>query len=226
MNYIKYVVNSIKKALILNSIQAYIYIDSDENIDASYNARVKNDLLTGNTTFILQIEVNGNYYDALNPDKYYLLNKYISRITSGGEIEKRRIIAYDNITGQITIESGFSEDVLTTDALTLFTLDSIYLTDLTTIDYGGDYYNNIVKIRIDGYIKTKEDSKREKANNIIANLQDIYGSDRNLIIYDDSDNQIGYMFFDDNGSFTKISDSGSQEIKYLSSVVVKCFIKR
>jgi hypothetical protein len=220
------IVNSFQRYLYNSDIPCYIYTNTSENIDASFTCRSKTPLLSTDKTFTLQVKVGSNFYDALNSNPYYLINKYVKFLNTNSIITHIKIVGYDNTTGVVTLASDFGKAMATTDTFELVVLDSIFVTDLNQRDLGNQFCLQKRFVRFDMTIKTKEDSNKTKARKIIESLQNIFGSYRSCPIYNMSAVEISQLNFNDSGSYNPIYEKEEQIIAYLGSVACNYYVSR
>lgn len=99
------------------NIKAFVYNDNTLSRDISCN--IKTDLVGTETTFIVQSQG-----DDLTSIEFpnLLLYRYLE--FNG---ETRQIIQYDNTTGSVTIDSSFGFEIVSTDELTIKSLDEIFV---------------------------------------------------------------------------------------------------
>lgn len=223
------IINSIRNHFInKSSWNVYTYTDSSINITESIIGKSKIDLPLGSeTSFVFQVKVGENYYDAVNPnDNNYLLYRYILRTKLDGTQQFKRIDIYDNTTGNITINSAFGEAVTSTDELQIVVLDSLF------IDTSYDGFMNSPKgfrrnnISLEFMLKTKQDSKKEKIRNFIEVIQNSIIEDGYIISIYESDGVTtnANIKFKDEGNFRDITDSGEQLITYRGSFDIYYFV--
>ena len=99
------------------NIKAFVYNDNTLGRDISCN--IKTDLVGTETTFIVQSQG-----DDLTSIEFpnLLLYRYLE--FNG---ETRQIIQYDNTTGLVTIDNSFGFEIVSTDELTIKSLDEIFV---------------------------------------------------------------------------------------------------
>ena len=213
------IINSIKNHFINSSLwTVYTYIDSSIDTTESIIGRAKIDLPLGTEiSFIFQVKVDSDYYDAVNPDDTnYLLYRYILRTKSNGTQQFKRIDSYNSVTGLITLESAFGEAVETTDELQIVVLDSLFIDTSFEgmLNSPKGFRRNLMTLEF--MIKTKQDSKKEKMRDFIEDIQEIVSSNGYIVtIYNiDGITTKGFVKFEDEGRFNDITNSGDQLIFY------------
>jgi hypothetical protein len=140
----------------------------------------------------------------------FLLNRYITF----NDISKR-IIAYDNLTGEITIESKFDIPISTADELLLQIVDNVFIYKGAVIDslYGTNSAQQ-QNIRVYFRVTSKDDVRGERNEKILEQIKaTFYINQFNLKIYDDATHTtykgftgIGNTSFNDNTLDVKIND--------------------
>ena len=124
-----------------------------------------------------------------------LVGKTIRVEVADGEYIEDTIKTWNNITGVVVLDNGFSEDILSAYKMSILSENLIY------INLPKKYTNPKSRLismenfeRMDLYVKQKNDSNKEKINNILQNIQDLIFSNRGVfIIYnEDYSQQLGY----------------------------------
>ena len=218
------VVKSFEKYIKDNNIPVYVYSDTLENIDQFFTCRSKTPLTTLDDQFVLQVKVNDNFFDALNPNPTFLKFRYVKYNDNG--IKYIQIVDYNNTTGEIILEKPFSKDMGLEDEFELVVLDSIFVTMLSNRDLGNQRNNNQMFIRLDMHLKTKQDSNKSKMQNIIETLQSSLGNYRYAPIYNDEGIQISQLRFENNGSYNMKMEKEDNMIEFIGSVAGRYFVSR
>ena len=159
----KKIVKSFIKRLKDYGINLYLYDNSDIDISLQINGNSKTDLPLGTeTTFVLQDNDSGqDYIITLAGYEDYILNRYVRY-----KNEYIRITAYDNTTGEITLESGFGEAITSEDVFQVLVVDSMYVSSLMDIESTSTQYQNRKTEEIlDLRLQTKLDGDRQKISN-------------------------------------------------------------
>lgn len=229
MSVVNQILNSYKKFLYsIDDLGAYIYLDSDINIDDVIIARSKAEIPIGDTTFIIQGNKNETYSDIITTsDTTFLLNKYIMYTSSTNAVSYKRITSYNNTTGQIIIDSAFDDVAIVPIAKTfqIVTQYSIYINGETVDDVGGCNKFNETAIRFYMDIKTKKDAKKENIDSIIDKMKSEIGKYHNLPIYDVTlTTLVSYGKFEDSGRYNLTIDKGDQLIQYLGTTRIHYYV--
>ena len=223
------IIKSYKKFLDdISDLTAFVYTDSSINLDETLTARVETDLVGTETSFIIEANIEGDWYKFINPtDAYNPLHKFIKiTLPISGETKYYGITALNEATGQITIDSTFGEAVTTTDTFEIVVLDSIYLFHDTNRSVGGQSRFNQRMVRINMTIKTKEDASKVKNRNYQEYILGETGKYANAIIYDDNlITELGNMNFEhDTLTFNETIDSADQLVKFLGTMRVNYYM--
>lgn len=179
MSIINNILDSVEHYLITNpNIKAFIYTDNTLNQELTGN--VKNDLVGTETQFIIQ----NNGLD-LTSSEYpnFLLYRYLS---FNGEL--RQIIAYDNLTGEVTIDSAFGIPITTSDSINITLLDSIFIYEMNSFDdKNGTRLAQKTILPLYFRVTTKDDIKANRNKEIIEQIKNtFYSNNLSLKIYSDS----------------------------------------
>lgn len=164
------------------NIQTYIYTDTFIDVSQVYNCNPDNDLDGSETTFTPIDTVTGL---AITNTTYtdYLKYRYISLDT--GEFIK--IIAYDNITGEITLEKPIGEALSTTDTFDIVVLDSCFIELGNDIQDGMSNKNRRITSRVYLNLDTKQDSDKSKMYTYQQDFRNAIDNGMSKIpLYDDS----------------------------------------
>lgn len=168
----------------LNSIttlpEDLVFITRDSNRADIYNEGLTaGELITaGTVTFILNDE---------DGDPYQSEDDLVGWTLSFASYT-RRIIAWDSGTSTVTIDLGFSGNIPSGSALTLSHDKWIYIKMPYVVDGKGNNCNREQVPRVYMYVKTKDDSKKEKLYNVIENINNAIKSNcNNFNIYDDDE---------------------------------------
>lgn len=206
------------------NLTMFTYVDSAINIDDKEECRPKVDLPLGTeTTFILQIGDGSGFWDDAIDEEYYYLYRYIKFKNATNDYVYIKIIAYNNLTGEVTIENPFGEAIVYDDPdldMEIVVLDSLYINPLHIIPMGGSRCFTKEFERIDFVLKTKQDSKKRKMRSYIQSIKDwINLNYRSMSIYEETFTTIiGSATFVNDGDYAETLDSESQLVKYLCSV--------
>lgn len=179
MSLKKQIIDSIMYYLKLDGIKSFVYADNtwEQPFDNNINSKV--DLPLGTeTTFIVQI--NGADFTADYDD--FLLNRHIS--LNGVE---KRIIAYDRLTGSITIESAFGLGILSSDIMSIIIKDSVFIySGFEFDDRHGTNSAQLTYIQPYFTVKTKDDVRSIRNEEIIEQIKStFYKRKFGLKIFDD-----------------------------------------
>ena len=179
----------------ISNLKTLVYEDSSLDITQTFNISPQLDVGTGvNPSFIMLDNEDG--VPLISDTADYFLNWYF-KYTGGTDDEYLQIIAYNNITGEVTIEGNFSAGLLTTDTLNLFVLDALF------IDSGSEYQSymkmNATEETLPIFLRlqTKEDSDKKRIRNNAYSIKlDLIKKKKRLPIYEDgivSGGICGYM---------------------------------
>lgn len=204
----------------------YTYSNSQINIDDKEECRPKINLPLGTEiTFILQTGFNGFFDDAINLTyPYFYLYRYIKHKKADSSYQYIKIIAYNNTTGEVTIENPFGEAIdLSSIDMEIVVLDSLYINFNGSFTSGGRKYATKEFERIDFILKTKEDSDKRKMRTYIQTIKDwINYNGRFLVIYDETfATELDTGMFSTDGEYVEMLDSASQLVKYLGSLGIE-----
>lgn len=219
MSIINNILDSVEHYLITNpDIKAFIYTDNTLNQELIGN--VKTDLVGTETQFIIQ----NNGLD-LTSSEYpnFLLYRYLS---FNGEL--RQIIAYDNLTGEVTIDSAFGIPITTSDSINITLLDSIFIYEMNSFDdKNGTRLAQKTILPLYFRITTKDDIKANRNKEIIEQIKNtFYSNNFNLKIYkDNSFTDYDSMTMLGNGNFnSNVIDVKNNDYTYLANVVLNYFV--
>jgi hypothetical protein len=223
---IKHLIIENLKSLILSfpTWNVYTYTDSSIDITQTIIGRSKVDLPLGTeTSFIFQVNLNGTYYDAVNPeDENYLKYRYLLRTKLDGTKEYKLISNYNNTTGLLTFSTPFGEAITTSDVLEVVVLDSLYISDSNHRMGSGKYISRENNLFVGLDFKTKLDSNKSKMRNYIDIIQTIIGTNfYQLEIKNSSNVTLGYATFSNEGDYNEALDSGEQLIKYYGIIILQ-----
>jgi len=220
-----YVFNSFKNFIKnISGINAIVYSDNKIDLTQVYTVTPKVDLVGTELNFII---INTDTSAALiSNNTELLLNRYVRFVSPSSTQDDKniRITAYNNLTGEITIESAFGEAVTTTDSFNIEVLDSIFIRPINKQTIGGQSRFSNRFIRFDMIIKTKEDSSKLKTLTFQDLITSKIGQYRNAEIKNQLDVVIGSMNFSDEPEYRETTEDGSQFIKYLGSVPCNYYV--
>ena len=221
MSIVNKLIDSIEYYLISNpDLKAFVYSDNTL-MQNNIICNVKADLVGTETVFIVQ-----NAGTDLTSTEYvnFLLNRYITF----NDISKR-IIAYDNLTGEITIESKFDIPISTADELLLQIVDNVFIYKGNVIDsLHGTNSAQQQNVRVYFRVTSKDDVRGERNEKILEQIKaTFYSNNFNLKIYEDATfttykgmTTIGNTSFNDNTLDVKINDYVN-----LTSILLSYYIK-
>ena len=206
----------------ISGLDCFLYTESDLDLESVLETRAKVDLPLGTeTSFIVQFFEAGSWWDLTGTmEKYDVLKRYVKiTLPSNSSVKYILIESYNSTTGEITLAEPFGEAIATTDTFEIVVLDSIFIKDLLSFSkVGGSSKFDNKFLRMDIDIKTKEDAKRQKSRLFQELISSEVGKYRKMSIYDeDLITLVGYLNFEDNGTFSEKLDSADQLVKYLGS---------
>lgn len=219
MSIINNILDSVEHYLVTNpNIKAFIYTDNTLNQELTGN--VKNDLVGTETQFIIQ----NNGLDLTSLDyPNFLLYRYLS---FNGEL--RQIIAYDNLTGEVTIDSAFGIPITTSDSINITLLDSIFIYEMNSFDdKNGTRLAQKTILPLYFRVTTKDDIKANRNKEIIEQIKNtFYSNNFNLKIYKDNNfTDYDSMTMLGNGNFnSNVIDVKNNDYTYLANVVLNYFV--
>jgi len=200
-----------------------------------------NDGLTG-----VEVTTDSNFSDIKSIDNLYpevnLVSQTIFKLTDGyGDFQSDidltgwiieyddstfNILSWNNSTSTVTIDAPIT--IAVDDELICTANGLIYAKRLTTdIEFKSTYYFNRRIERWDLIVKSKNDSDKDKIDDIISSLYDLFIMARgNIKIYDaDMITELGYMKININSLDDKdITDNNSDMQSHLFTFVTKYYV--
>lgn len=182
---IKDVTRSIKKRIDDTFSDIYVYYDSTVDTSKSFQVLTKVDVPALTTTFII--------YDYERQDRYIKSDLVGLNIYDYSK-NKRQIIAYDELTGEVTIDVGFDEDIYGTDTLSITIGNNLFLRP--RIPFNDNTVDSLVTKNVRYYytIKTVEDPSKEIIMEIASRMCDIFVAS-SYPIYDELLVETGEYYF-------------------------------
>ena len=223
------IINSFKYNLEnISGLDCFLYTDSQVDLDEVLVARSKVNLPLGTeTTFVVQLQIEASWYDAIGTQQKYNLKKRYVKITlpSNSSVKYILINSYNTSTGQIVLAQPFGEAITTANEFEIVVVDSIFIRESTMLDRGGQSKFNKKFMRIYMGIKTKEDSNRSKNRLFQELISGEVGKYNNMQILDTNlVTVLGGMHFEDNGSYKETIDSSDQLIVYIGNIPINYYI--
>lgn len=166
------ITRSIKKRLddeiVKSDYEVFVYYDSKINTSKIIRVIVKEAVLPNTDTFVI--------YDAEKNDLFIqddITGLYLSDFSNS---VKKKIISYDNTTGEIVLESGFDFETYEFDELSISYGDTIFLRADVPFNDNFENSNSVMgkNIRIYYMISTIDDSDKEKIIKIASDFNDIF----------------------------------------------------
>ena len=148
-------------------LNTFNYYDNSIDISATLTYNPKTDIAAGATTATF---VDDWGYDVLEG----LVGRY-AKFNN----EYQRIIAQDEVTGEVTFEAGFSNDITTADDIDIVILDSCYIDFLSPMSMPSRRSALVKRIRVNLFLQTKQDYDNSKINKIL----DVVGSLKEMYPY-------------------------------------------
>jgi len=215
--------NLIKKSL-------YKFLNDNLDIFITYDSN-KSELIT--------ISDLKSQSDLSSPITQIILTQYgnlfktdedlVGRVVNIGELGLIDTVAsWDNITSTLTLTSGFSEDITTSEEISIILEKLIFMNSevFSLPDRKTKRHNRGINNSCDLLIKVKNDSDKAKINTILDAIDDLFESNYyKFPIYDDNLIEILSYATIENLSKNKVIDIDNDIQTYLINFLIKYYVR-